>query len=78
MITEENGVDRAEQDGAPAARLAERGIEADRADSLAAATMAGLEGALIVSRATQSAAPFDAVITELGRVAAEAAASPSR
>jgi AcrR family transcriptional regulator len=64
--------------GALAARLAERGIDADRADSLAAATMAGLEGALIVSRATQSAAPFDAVITELGRVADAAAASPSR
>ncbi|MDT7678144.1 MAG: hypothetical protein QOD82_6046, partial [Pseudonocardiales bacterium] len=28
--------------------------------------------------ATQSAAPFDAVITELGRVADAAAASPSR
>jgi TetR/AcrR family transcriptional regulator, lmrAB and yxaGH operons repressor len=63
--------------GALAARLAERGVEADRADSLAATAIAGLEGALIVSRATQSTAPFDAMIAELSQVADAAASSPS-
>ena len=60
--------------GALAARLAEHGLPGDRAGSLAMTAMAGLEGALILARATQSTGPFDALIAELSRLAEEASA----
>jgi transcriptional regulator LmrA/YxaF-like protein len=59
-----------------AARLTERGVPAERAATLAATTMAGLEGALIVSRAVRSPEPFDALIADvagLGAAAVDAA-----
>jgi AcrR family transcriptional regulator len=56
-----------------AARLAEKGVPGERAASLAATTMAGLEGALIVSRAVRSREPFDALIADVARLGAEAA-----
>jgi AcrR family transcriptional regulator len=63
-----------------AARLAERGVPAERADSLAATTMAGLEGALIVARAVRAPEPFDAMIADVARLgkAAASGGEPSR
>jgi len=57
-----------------AARLAERGVPAERAESLAATTMAGLEGALIVARAVRAPDPFDALIADVARLGTSAAA----
>ena len=51
-----------------AARLVERGVPAERAASLAATTLAGLEGALIVARAVRAPEPFDALIADVARL----------
>jgi TetR/AcrR family transcriptional repressor of lmrAB and yxaGH operons len=61
-----------------AARLTERGVPAERATALAATTMAGLEGGLIVSRAVRSPEPFDALIADVARLGGAAVAAVNK
>ncbi|MFE7421172.1 TetR/AcrR family transcriptional regulator [Rhodococcus sp. NPDC057529] len=51
------------------AALTDLGVPANRAHALAAHALAGVEGALIVSRATRSVASFDALIVDLANLA---------
>jgi hypothetical protein len=44
------------------------GVPADRAEPLAVATLAGMEGALILCRAERDVAPLDAVAEQLARL----------
>lgn len=50
-------------------QLRSAGLPADRARSVAVATVAGMEGALILCRAERSVAPLDSVGRELKRLA---------
>jgi TetR/AcrR family transcriptional repressor of lmrAB and yxaGH operons len=47
------------------------GVPVARAESLAVATLAGMEGALILCRAERDVAPLDAVAEQLGRLLAD-------
>jgi TetR/AcrR family transcriptional regulator, lmrAB and yxaGH operons repressor len=47
------------------------GVAADRAEALAVATLAGMEGALILCRAERDVAPLDAVAGQLARLLAD-------
>jgi TetR/AcrR family transcriptional repressor of lmrAB and yxaGH operons len=51
-----------------AAQLEARGVPADRAGSVARATLAGMEGALILCRAEGDVGPLDTVAAELMRL----------
>jgi TetR/AcrR family transcriptional regulator, lmrAB and yxaGH operons repressor len=51
--------------GTLAGQLGERGIAPARAQAVATAAVAGMEGALILCRAEQSAAPLDVVAAGL-------------
>jgi len=52
--------------------LAERGVPADRAASLATMAFAGIEGAVILARAERSLEPIDRTVAELRRMVEEA------
>ena len=54
-----------------AGQLAERGVEAGRAEALATMTVAGMEGALILCRAEGNVAPLDTVAAQLLRLMPE-------
>jgi TetR/AcrR family transcriptional repressor of lmrAB and yxaGH operons len=54
-------------------QLEERGVPADRAGSVARATLAGMEGALILCRAEGDVGPLDTVAAELMRLLPTAA-----
>jgi AcrR family transcriptional regulator len=58
------------------ARLAEKHVPNDRAQSLASSAVAAMEGALLLSRAVRSTQPFDSVIAELRANADAAATAP--
>ncbi len=51
-----------------ARQLEATGVPPDRADAIAIATLAGMEGALILCRAEGGTAPLDAVASELARL----------
>ena len=58
-------------------QLRRAGLHEDRAGSVAVATLAGMEGALILCRAERSVRPLEAVAVELKRLVA-ASSRPSR
>jgi TetR/AcrR family transcriptional regulator, lmrAB and yxaGH operons repressor len=53
-----------------AARLADKGVAAERATGLATTTLAGIEGALILARASRTPDAFDAFAGDVVRLAA--------
>ena len=58
--------------------LAEMGVPAERAGSLALLIISGLEGAIVIARTRRNVSPLDALVTELGPFLDAAVSKPRR